>query len=43
MMPLLRKSAQDVIDGLRVADELMPFRLQGKAPVNSTLFGLSIF
>ena len=28
-MPLLRKSAQDVIDGLRVADDLLPFRLQG--------------
>jgi len=29
LMPLLRKSAQDVIDGLRVADDLLPFRLQG--------------
>lgn len=28
-MPLLRKSAQDVIDGLRVADELLPFIMQG--------------
>jgi hypothetical protein len=28
-MPLLRKSAQDVIDSLRVADELLPFTLQG--------------
>ena len=28
-LPLLRKSAQDVIDGLRVADDLLPFRLQG--------------
>lgn len=28
-MPLLRKSAQDVIAGLRVADEMLPFRLQG--------------
>jgi hypothetical protein len=28
-MPLLRKSAQDVIDGLRVAEDLLPFRLQG--------------
>ncbi|MFT5417717.1 MAG: hypothetical protein ACI915_004060, partial [Gammaproteobacteria bacterium] len=28
-MPLLRKSGQDVIDGLRVADKLMPFQLQG--------------
>lgn len=28
-LPLLRKSAQDVIDGLRVADELLPFILQG--------------
>ena len=28
-MPLLRKSAQDVIDGLRVVDDLLPFRLQG--------------
>ena len=28
-MPLLRKSAQDVIGGLRVADDLLPFRLQG--------------
>ena len=29
VMPLLRKSAQDVIGGLRVADDLLPFRLQG--------------
>lgn len=29
LMPLLRKSAKDVIDGLRVADDLLPFRLQG--------------
>lgn len=28
-MPLLRKGGQDVIEGLRVADDLMPFRLQG--------------
>ncbi len=28
-MPLLRKSANDVIDGLRVADELLPFAIQG--------------
>ena len=28
-LPLLRKSAQDVIDGLRIADELLPFPLQG--------------
>jgi len=28
-MPLLRKSASDVIDGLRVADELFPFTIQG--------------
>ena len=28
-MPLLRKSAADVIDGLRVAKELLPFPLQG--------------
>jgi len=28
-MPLLRKSAGDVIDGLRVADELLPFSVQG--------------
>jgi len=28
-MPLLRKSASDVIDGLRVADELFPFTVQG--------------
>jgi hypothetical protein len=28
-MPLLRKCASDVIDGLRVADELLPFPLQG--------------
>jgi hypothetical protein len=28
-MPLLRKSAADVIDGLRVADDLVPFPLQG--------------
>ena len=28
-MPLLRKSAQDVVDGLRVAEDLLPFRLQG--------------
>jgi len=28
-MPLLRKSASDVIDGLRVADDLLPFPLQG--------------
>lgn len=28
-MPLLRKSAEDVIDGLRIADELLPFSLQG--------------
>ena len=28
-MPLLRKSADDVIDGLRVADELLPFTVQG--------------
>ena len=26
---MLRKSAQDVIDGLRVADELLPFIMQG--------------
>ena len=29
VMPQLRKSAQDVIGGLRVADDLLPFRLQG--------------
>lgn len=28
-LPLLRKSAGDVIDGLRVADDLLPFPLQG--------------
>jgi len=28
-MPLLGKSADDVIDGLRVADELLPFTVQG--------------
>ncbi len=28
-MPLLRKCASDVIDGLRVADDLLPFSLQG--------------
>ncbi len=28
-VPLLRKSAQDVIDGLRVAGDLLPFQLQG--------------
>jgi len=28
-MPLIRKSAQDVIDGLRVAGELLPFIMQG--------------
>lgn len=28
-MPLLRKSAGDVINGLRVADELLPFSVQG--------------
>jgi len=28
-MPLLRKSANDVIDGLRVADELLPFAVLG--------------
>ncbi len=28
-MPLLIKSGQDVIDGLRVADNLLPFTLQG--------------
>lgn len=28
-MPLLRKSAGDVIDGLRVADDLLPFPIQG--------------
>ncbi len=28
-MPLLRKSAADVIDGLRVADDLLPFPIQG--------------
>lgn len=28
-IPLLRKSAGDVIDGLRVADELLPFTVQG--------------
>ena len=28
-MPLLRKSADDVIDGLRVADELLPFAVLG--------------
>lgn len=28
-MPLLRKSASDVIDGLKIAQELMPFPLQG--------------
>ena len=28
-MPLLRKCASDIIDGLRVADELLPFPLQG--------------
>lgn len=28
-MPLLRKSASDVIDGLRVVDELLPFPMQG--------------
>lgn len=28
-MPLLRKSASDVIEGLVVADELLPFSLQG--------------
>jgi hypothetical protein len=29
LMPLLRKSAKDVIEGLRVAEDLLPFRLQG--------------
>jgi len=28
-MPLLRKSASDVIDGLRISEELLPFPLQG--------------
>jgi hypothetical protein len=28
-MPLLRKSANDVIDGLQVANELLPFPIQG--------------
>ena len=28
-MPLIKKGAQDVIDGLKVADELLPFSLQG--------------
>ena len=28
-IPLLRKSARDVIDGLCVADDLLPFPLQG--------------
>ncbi|SFF19135.1 hypothetical protein [Nitrosomonas sp. Nm166] len=28
-MPLLRKCASDIINGLRVADELLPFPLQG--------------
>ena len=28
-MPLLRKSASDVIDGLQVANELLPFPMQG--------------
>jgi hypothetical protein len=28
-IPLLRKSASDVIDGLRVVDELLPFSMQG--------------
>lgn len=28
-IPLLRKSASDVIDGLRVVDELLPFPMQG--------------
>ncbi len=28
-MPLLRKSAADVIDGLRVADDLLPFKMLG--------------
>ena len=28
-MPLLRKSAADVIDGLRVADDLLPFKILG--------------
>lgn len=28
-MPLLQKSAGDVIDGLRIAEELLPFPLQG--------------
>ena len=28
-VPLLRKSANDVVDGLRVADELLPFTVQG--------------
>ena len=28
-MPLLGKSADDVIDGLRIADELLPFTVQG--------------
>jgi hypothetical protein len=28
-MQLLKKSAQDVIDGLKIADELIPFVFQG--------------
>ncbi|WP_262967407.1 integrase catalytic domain-containing protein, partial [Methylobacter psychrophilus] len=28
-IPLLRKSAKDVIDGLRIVDELLPFPMQG--------------